>query len=303
MGSKAGSIRKPDFFIVGAPKCGTTSMAAYLRQHPDIFMARGEPHYFGSDIQFNPSRMSEQKYLNFFSEARNEKRVGEKSTWYLYSKRAAIEIKKFCPYAKIIIQIRNPVDMLYSLHNHFVYHAGREDIRGFEAALDAEQDRRKGLRIPKHARFPEHLFYSDIPRYTDQIKRYINLFGNNSVDIIIFDDFIKNTAEVYKEVLRFLRVDDEFSPQFKIFGPSRSLKITAVRDIMSDSWMTKIVKSVLPCNTRRLIGQAVSRWNSTDKPRPPIGEHLRKRLQEEFTPEVERLSELLGRDLTYWCKR
>ena len=115
-------MRKPDFFIVGAPKGGTTAMNAYLGQHPEIFIAeRKELHFFGTDLDFSSPRITQEQYLSCFSEVQNEKRVGETSVWYLYSKQAAVEIKKFCPSANIIIMLRNPVDMLYSQHSQFLY--------------------------------------------------------------------------------------------------------------------------------------------------------------------------------------
>jgi len=300
MASTGGNIRRPDFFIVGAPKCGTTSMAEYLRQHPDVFVARGEPHFFGSDIRYNPRQMTEEEYLECFSEAGNERRVGEKSTWYLYSKRAAAEIKRFCPHAKIIIQIRNPVDMLYSLHAHLVYNSGREDIVDFEEALEAEEDRRRGFRIPTRARFPEHLFYSEIPLYTEQIQRYVDAFGWEQIHIIVFDDLVSNTPKEYRRVLRFLEVNDQFTPEFKVYNPQRPKKSILLHRIMSDSWIATTARVLLPRTVRRRIGQMVSDWN-TISTRPPLDKDVRRRLQEQFAPEVERLSELLGRDLTHWC--
>jgi len=124
------TIRKPDFFIVGAPKCGTTAMAYYLEQHPDIFMpAAKDSHFWGSDISLlhrinqppDLFRVDEKTYLSWFW-GREEKRVGEASILYLYSKKAAIEINRFNPSADIIVMLRNPVDMIRSLHNHCVFH-------------------------------------------------------------------------------------------------------------------------------------------------------------------------------------
>ncbi len=83
-------MRKPDFFIVGAPKCGTTAMKSYLGEHPEIFMPRSdrEPHFFGTDLYKRTFIRDEQSYLSLFAEAKNEKRVGEKSVRYLYSEQA-----------------------------------------------------------------------------------------------------------------------------------------------------------------------------------------------------------------------
>src|SRR5687768_11853389 len=87
---------KPNFFIVGAPKCGTTAMNDYLNQHPAIFMATKELHYFGRDLKLK-NKISEAEYLKHFTNAGNKKIIGEASVWYLYSKTAAHEIKSFSP--------------------------------------------------------------------------------------------------------------------------------------------------------------------------------------------------------------
>ena len=87
-------MRRPDFFIVGAPKCGTTAMIDYLKQHPEVFVPdRKELDYFGSDLVFKGHRLTEAEYLSFFSRATTEKRAGEGSVWYLHSTTAALEIK------------------------------------------------------------------------------------------------------------------------------------------------------------------------------------------------------------------
>ncbi len=294
MMNKKGNIKKPDFFIVGAPRCGTTSMIRYLGQHPDVFIPNKELHFFDNDVHYD-KKLTEKEYLEYFSKAKDEKRVGEKSPSYLRSKRAASEIRRFCPRAKIIIQVRNPVDMLYSWHGH-VYRSGYEDIVDFEEALAAEEDRKRGSRIPKHARIPEHLFYSEIPLYTEQINRYVDAFGWNQIHIIVFDDLVNNTPKVYRDVLRFLEVDDQFTPDFKVYNPTKQLKSLIVRDLMRDSWVKRVAKVLLPDTAFRLIKQMLTH------PRPPMDKHVRKRLQEQFAPEVKRLSKLLGRDLTHWCK-
>jgi hypothetical protein len=105
-------MKKPDFFIVGAPKCGTTSLSEYLKQHPEIFMSEPkEPHFFGTDLESYWGGRFERyrdvhKYLSLFANVQDEIRVGEASPWYLYSKRAAEEIKQFNPASRIIILLR-----------------------------------------------------------------------------------------------------------------------------------------------------------------------------------------------------
>ena len=145
-------MRKPDFFIVGAPRSGTTSMKRALWEHPEIFLVAGAPNFFGTDLYQSGHIVDEEAYLSLFVRAKKEKRVGEKSVSYFMSMRAAAEIKEFQASASIIIMLRNPVDVLYSLHSYHVHTTGHEDILDFEAALEAEEHRRRGLRIPNGIR-------------------------------------------------------------------------------------------------------------------------------------------------------
>lgn len=89
------TIKKPHFFIVGAPKCGTGSMNDYLKQHPQIFMTGKDFTYFGSDLNYRKQKFSEKDYLSLFKKAKDYQIIGEKSVWHLASKTAAFEIKKF----------------------------------------------------------------------------------------------------------------------------------------------------------------------------------------------------------------
>src|SRR5215469_3550174 len=101
------SHRRPDFFIVGAPKCGTTALAHYLARHPDIYMPQKEMHFFGSDLNFGPQfyRRDRDGYLPEFNRWSGQARTGEALVWYLLSTRAAAEIKEFSSDASIIILI------------------------------------------------------------------------------------------------------------------------------------------------------------------------------------------------------
>jgi hypothetical protein len=297
-------MRKPDFFIVGAPKCGTTAIQDYLRLHPEIFMPEAkELHFFGSDLRFSYGRLSEKEYLSYFKHAKDEKRVGEASVWYLYSKKAACEIKEFNSSSKIIIMLRNPVDVLYSLHSRLLYN-GSEDIVDFKAALEAEEDRKRGLRIPKTVIVVDALYYRDTIRYTEQVRRYFDVFGRENVFVIIFEDFKDKTAEVYKETLSFLRVNEDFQPAFRIVNPNKRIRSKFLRNLLINppQMAQSFAKVLLPHKLRRVLVEALWSYSTILEPRPPIDSVLRKSLQAEFASEVESLSDLLGRDLTHWTK-
>ena len=305
-------MRKPDFFIVGAPKCGTTAMQDYLNQHPDIFMPEAKPplflgkelHFFGSDLKFNRPTLTKEKYLSYFQEAKNEKRVGEATVWYLYSKRAAYEIKELNPSASTIIMLRNPVDMIYSVHSQALYN-GDEDLDDFKTALDAELDRKRGLRLPIRSIVPvERFFYTEVGRYSEQVKRYFDVFGRVNVLVIIFDDFKANTAKVYKETLCFLGVGDDFQPVFEIINANKRARTKFLASLLRNppQIAQSLAKLAMPQQLRQGLIEALKRYNTVYEPRPPMNPELRKSLQAEFVLEVERLSELLGRDLTHWSK-
>ena len=129
---------RPDFFIVGAFKSGSTALYEGLRRHPQIFMPfHKEPLYFGDDLTRRYGRMTEADYLRLFRNAQPGQRIGEASTWYLYSTSAAHEIKQFSPDAKIVVVLRNPVDVMYAQHNQLIFNV-IEDIPDFAEALGAE---------------------------------------------------------------------------------------------------------------------------------------------------------------------
>jgi hypothetical protein len=284
-------------------------MYEYLRQHPDIFMPeRKEPHFFGSDLTITPKLYyyteDVQEYLTLFAAARNEKRVGEASTTYLKSGLAASEIQKFCPDAKIIIMLRDPIDLMYSLHSLGVYE-GSEDIEDFERALDAEEERKRSLKIPTGSTIVDALLYREVAKLSEQVQRYFQAFGRENVHIIIYDDFRDETSAVYGETLRFLGVSLDFQPQFGVIHGNVRARSSVLRylwahrpvflhRLLMGRARPSLPPSILISTLKRIYGQPASRQT--------LDPELRRRLQDEFKPEVERLSELLGRDLTHWSK-
>jgi hypothetical protein len=297
-------MRKPDFFIVGAPRSGTKAMRTYLGKHPEIFMVYDvKPHFFGTDLDSPPFIRDEQEYLSLFAGANNEKRVGEKSPRCLYSRRAAAEIKAYQPSARIIIMLRNPVDMLYSLYNNSL-NFGLEDIVDFEAALEAENDRKLGKRLPPSLSPTEYwrCLYREFVRYTEQVQRYVDTFGWENVHIIIFDDIIDDAARVYRETLRFLDVDPDFQTNLDKVQPDvRNHSKTLLNFLNSPTpALRSLVLATIPLPIRDRITKGLRRLNAV--PVPALDQGLRRRLQAEFLPEVQQLSKLIGRDLTHWCQ-
>jgi hypothetical protein len=300
-GERSGG-RRPDFFIVGCFKSGTTALYHYLRQHPQIFMpAHKEPLFFGDDLTRRYGRLTLEEYLALFRGARPGQRVGEASTWYLYSRSAAREIREFSPDALIIVMLRNPVDVMYAQHSQLVFNA-TEDLADFEAALEAEPDRRRGQRLPPGPLRVENLFYRESVRFADQLERYFDVFGRERVHVVLYDDFRDDTAGAYRAVLEFLGVDNNFRPSLEVVNESKRVRSRVLQRLVFQP-PAPILAGVrlmrrLPVAHR--VRAAVLRLNSAPQPRKPMDPQLRRRLAGKFAADIERVARLIGRDLSGW---
>ena len=297
-------MRKPNFFLVGAPKCGTTAMYQFLSQHPDIFLPESkEVHFFGRDL-YSPNYSRDlKKYLSLFAGATNEKQVGEGSVWYLYSRLASSEIKEFCPAASILVMLRNPVDMIYSLHAHRLY-INSEDIEDFAEALNAEPVRKQGLRLPANPYPIAGLFYREVAKYTDQVKRYFDAFGREQVKVILYDDFKVDPAGACREVFSFLGVLPSFPLRISVINASKRIRSKTLASFLDPPppLARKLARALTSSETRHKLFQTARGLNTEHGPRQPLPADLKRQLQREFAPDVDRLSELLGRDLWHWCR-
>jgi len=299
--------RVPDFYIVGAPKAGTTAMYEYLRGHPDLFLPeRKELRFFGADLEIRDrTPLTRDQYLDYFADAPAGSVIGTAYVWYLYSRSAASEIASFSPGARIIAMLRNPVTMLPALHAEHLTN-GNEDIRDFTAALDAEPDRRAGRRIPAHAHLPQGLWYTDVPRYTEQLERYFAAFGRDRVHVIVFDDFVADTPAVYRETLHFLGVDDGYQPPaFTAVNTNRRIRSERWRHFLArpPEPLRVLIHHLVPARLRRAAYERAKAMNVIAAPREPLPPETAERLSAEFGPEVANLSALLRRDLTTLWRR
>jgi hypothetical protein len=287
-------VREPNFFIVGAPRCGTSSLWTYLKGHPEIYMSTPkELYFFDRDLRKNSAQThSLEQYLTFFSAAGNRKKIGEATPSYLRSQAAPKAIKSFSPDAQIIIMLRNPIDVMHSLHGAAL--DSLEPIADFGTALEADS-RRTGR---------ERIGYREFTDFLPQVQRYVDLFGRDHVHTIVFDDLAADSAGVYRSTLSFLGVGLEFIPRFAIVDANRCVRSFRLQKLLirPPEELREICRAVMPHSLPARIRGSLIKLNSVVRPRPPMDRGLRRRLQEEFEPQVEQLSELLGRDLSGWCK-
>lgn len=276
-------------------------MYDYLRQHPQIYMPHHkEPLFFGSDLHHRYGRLTQAEYLALFRGARPDQRVGEASAWYLYSTTAAREIRQASPEAQIIIMLRNPIDVMYAQHSQLLFNR-QEVIVDFGAALAAEEDRLAGRRIPSGPVRPENLLYRRIARFAEQVERYLDVFGRERVHVVIHDDLVVDTPAVYRETLRFLRVDDTFAADFARSNENKRARYAWLQRLAYDP---PLVRRIAPSLRRyrpfHVIRNRLLAVNSIRTSRPPMPPELRRRLVSEFEPDVQRLAALVGRDLAAW---
>jgi hypothetical protein len=298
-GGRPRSVNIPDFFIAGAPKCGTTALYEYLRGHPQVFMPRKkEPHFFGTDLQAPQFVRDPAEYAELFEDAQPGQRVGDGSVWTLYSSRAAAEIMAVRPDAQFIVMLRNPVEMVYSYHAQRLYNHS-EDVADFEAALRLEGERREGRSLPAYVDHTHGLMYSSIARYAEQLERLYARVPRERVLVLLYDDFRVRTAGVFAEVLRFLQVDEGYRPELGVVNASRTVRSAALFHLLHrpSRPVRRAVSALLPAPLRHRVRGKLVELNAVERKRPPITPAAAAMLRDAYRGDVRRLGTLLGRDL------
>ncbi len=275
-------------------------MNEYLGRHPEIHMLPKELHYWGSDLQYMYPRITKNDYQQHLQEAPAGQLIGEGAVWYLYSEKAASELKAYTPNAKIIIMLRHPVAAIHALHSQMVY-TGNEPEETLSNALELEVARKNGKHIPEHYYCPlQGLWYQSVYQYTPQVQRYLEVFGREQVHFIFHHQMKANMAEVYRNALTFLGVNPEFTTEFNTINPNQSTKNKTLRNFtLTPSKTAKsIVKAVIPSKKmREKIKGKVWDINTKAEERTPMDEALQQQLEAACTNDIQQLEALLDMDL------
>jgi len=279
----------PNFFIVGTPRAGTTTLHELLNKTERVYMSpHKEPHYFTKSIAisdlYKPVR-DKKKYLQLFQKARNEKAIGESSTSYLWDAKAPSLIHEVVPDAKIIIILRNPVERAYS---YYLWRISNGKTYSFSEAiseaLESKDDFFKGLII-------------NGGWYFDQVLRYQNIFGKNRIMILIFEEFIKDPKKTVKEVLNFLGVNSEPPDSVELVHNTPTIprgKLSTL--LLQNNLIKKMGEQMLPTSVgeyvaKRILGKKISK--------PKMEEKDRVFLKNLYHEDMKKLKELLNRDLPW----
>lgn len=275
---------RPNLFIIGAARSGTSSLHFHLDRHPDVFMSRPkEPAFFVPEIDAFPK--DPEWYLGLFAEAGDARIVGESSTHY--TKRPIYEgvaerIATFCGAPRFIYLVRDPIDRIVSQF----WHDSRQFVEHREM-LPAVRDEVK---------------YRAISDYRMQLEPYFEVFGRDRVLVLVFEELVSRTEHVLDKVFRWLDLDPDRAPDRLEQRNARpeEMEITRGRGRLfrfakSSFWdaLSPYVPSFFKDFGKEMIYQRVK---PSDVEVEEVVEFLRPGQREK----VRELSAFLGRDFPHW---
>ena len=304
---------KPTFMIAGASKSGTTSLYAYVSQHPDVFMpGHKEPEFFiapdgevltvdglrGKHV--NTNRVNTlADYQALFTSAKGELAVGEASANYLYMPGSAGRIQAYVPDAQIIFILRNPAERAFSAYLHHI-RDGLED-KDFATAL-AHEERRiaDGWSTLYHYRSKGY--------YYDQLCRFYNVFGKDQVHVFLYEDLKDDPVGLSQRIFKILGVDDTFVPdvgtKHNLSGTPKNATLQQLYRFLNSSnksGLKSLGKQLLPARFRQTVKQgAMQRLEEINLSRTTMLPEVRLDLQGGYREDTEKLQVLIGRDLSGW---
>ena len=310
-------------FIVGAPRCGTTALSEYLRGHPEIcFSTPKEPHFFlRYDLREEATDDLRQTVLNryldlYFSERHGSSLFAEGSVSYFYAPEQLEPILRLWPRAKFIVCLRNPLQMVPSLHQRLFYN-GDETERQFDRAWSLVPERRNGKYIPRSCVEPRFLDYWEAGQLGKHLDRFLSVVGPERCHISIFDDFKKDPGAEYRRVLEFLELPDDERSDFDRHAESKDCRIAWVHRLMkrpprAAMWlfdpedlqvMVEGVGKPSPVLDKIMdIRAKIIAWNRVPAAKPKVGKRVLGEMCDMFSNDVALLSDLLNRDLRHWLE-
>lgn len=292
----------PNFFIVGAHKCGTTSLHEYLKVIPGIFMStRKEPHFFSQKTipvnKFSKPIRNKKEYLNLFQKTKDEKIIGESSTSYLYDPDAPQLIHQIAPNAKILISLRDPVTQLHSWYLH-IQSLGTEKTNFADFKPTFHEQLLKELRGDVDYQKPHLRLYAIF--YSEYVSRYFEIFGRNQVKTIIFEELIKNPKRIVKEILNFLGLSkSDFNFKNEAYNVYTNLIISRGKfssSLLNNESVSKIAQKILSKNKRKFI---IEKILTEKKPKSEMEKIDIDVLAELYSDDVKKLKKLLGCQLPW----
>lgn len=291
-------MTKPNFFILGAPKCGTTALAQWLGEHPNIYMPPvKEPHYYSHDLNNRQTR-TQKAYERLFKGVTTEHQaIGEASVWYLYSREAVSNILAEIPDAQFVVCLRNPVEMAYSLHGQQLV-STNEQFKKFEEAWQLQRERARGEQVPALCEDPQLLLYGPACELGKQLQRLYASCEPGKVHVLFLDDIKKDARAVYLRVLEFLGVEDDGRTQFPVVNSARRRRSYALANGVKRINHLRRKLGIPRLGTGLML--AINRLNGKRSQRNNMSDSTRRMLIEHFASDIEKIENLTGRNLDSW---
>ncbi|MCW4153900.1 ATP-binding protein [Halomonas sp. 18H] len=288
----------PDFMIIGAPKCGTTSLAAWLAEHEKIYMCKPkEPYYFSTDIVSQRAAKSDSDYCSLFDGAGMNQVLGEASTTYLRSHVAIPEIIKRRSTTKFIVCLRNPIEMMPSVHMQ-LYQGGREPISDPAEAWRLQESRRQGKQLPAGCIEPADLDYSSVCALGHQVERLLIHVPRSSVHFVFSDEMRAEPGKIYRDVLHHIGVSDDGRESFENLNTRKAPKSAVLSQALAHA---SNLRGLLGLSGSFGMGGLIARINQ--RPAGNIKEldsNFFETLKSYFSNDIKKLSCHTGRDLSEW---
>lgn len=287
-------MNKANFFIVGAPKCATTSVYRYLNSHPFVFMSKPkEVNYFSAPDIMQQNLYYKESVINtrhdydeIFINVGNELVVGDASVSYFYYPDVPARISEYNSDAKILIILRNPVERAFS---HYLM-----DQRLGYVKASLEEVFYNQVRYPLH-----YQQYFHLSQYLQPIERYISQFGKDNVKIMIDTDIKTDAKSEFDELSDFLgidRIEYDVSRQHNVYKQPIN---TLISLLYSSGSIRRILQKILP----RTITTNLKQYLFSTGSKPVLDNILCKELYEYFENDISKLEGLINRDLSAWRYR
>lgn len=281
----------PTFFIIGAPKAGTTSLHYYLDQHPQLQMsANKEPNFFAPsldplDEKWRVTRLD--KYERLFDSSFAVR--GEASTSYtIYPLRQGVpdRIKELVPAAKFIYLVRDPIDRTVSHYHQFVANVGER--RSLEETLGDLSDSRSPCVCAS--------------LYALQLEVYLRSFPQERILVLDQAELLADRRSTLRKIFAFLAVDEAFdSPRFGdefLKSSERRTYPAALERFVGTTVRPR--SRWLPASVRSALRHAGERMLLPPLEMSTLDDELRTRLEQFYVGDAERLRELTGEAFSTW---
>ena len=294
--------RLPSFLIVGAAKSGTTSIASFLAEQPDVFVPTDELRFFGfEEIRSHANGPNDEKlvmetvktlddYKRVFAGAPRGRILGERSNNYLYTAEAPGRIHDLLPDVRLVAILRDPAERAFS---QFLMNRryGSEPESDFGRALALEDGRIE-------AGWSYSFHYGHRGLYGEQLARYRTIFSADRIKVLLFEDLVRDPLGAAIECARFVGSVGTAVPDIAPRNPTIVPRSRWLRRFLDEPRFTKkIVAKLVPEEARERV---VARLRSSNRHRPGLAPRMRRQLGEYFENDISKTEELIGRDLSAW---